>query len=416
MTVVDQLKSLVSAAGLPTIAYGLVGVSAFVMLAAGPRALGPVDYSAMAIAWTLVTIFGLGVATPGEQTVTRGVAAGGHHQVLGHVRVRLLAISTLVIVVTVVAELMGWRPLGPASTMWLSAVAVAMIGWSLLVPSRGALLGHGDYVGYSQTLIVEASIRVALTVAALLFTQAGPYLLAGAISLPVVGAALASALRNRKHISHTVALPSNSGREQGAITIVALAGQVILSTAPLWIARSNPADAVAAGIFVSMATYMRIPTLIAGGMQAVVLSQASTLHSGGDMPGLRRITRHYLLLGLALGVGGVAFLLLFAPLGLRIFYGPELQPSVAVLGALGVGTCLFIVGVLGMQIFIGAQRASFVAVTWVIGAIVTTIALALLSQSLLGAAIATLIGITVPVVIQIVALPKIWRKVQEPVT
>ena len=70
----------------PTAGFLTVGVSAFAMLAAGPRLLGDAEYSGLAVAWTVATIFGFGLAIPAEQTITRRIAGGGE---AGIQRVRL---------------------------------------------------------------------------------------------------------------------------------------------------------------------------------------------------------------------------------------------------------------------------------------------------------------------------------------
>ncbi len=398
--------------GGPTISYGAVGLSAFVLLGSGPRLLGVDEYSFLAIAWTLVTIYGLGIATPGEQTVTRSIAAGHDHAIRARVRHRLLLAAAPFALAWLLALAGWWHPLGPDSSLWLFGTLVAVIGWAVIPGPRGTLAGSGDFRGFSMVLGIEAALRVVMVGAAwVVGTSAAPLVLSLSMGVPTLIAAGAAAWLRRVH-RHPVGAPVVRLRlEQTAITVVALAIQVVLSTAPLWLESHPEVSAATAGAFVSASSYMRVAMIFAGGIQAVVLSQSAALAEQGDVAGLRQVARHNVgVAGVVAGLVTGALLALSGP-GLTILYGPGIGISLGTLAMLGLATVVFVIANVATQVFLGCRRSVSAALAWVLAAIVTTAALAILATSAAGAALAILIGVVLGTVVLAFLLPRAIRGV-----
>lgn len=407
----NALRSL----STPTVGYVAVGVSAFALLAAGPRVLGQDAYSDLAVAWTVSTIFGFGVAIPGEQTVIRGVAGGSTGPVTRHVRTRLLLATTPILLCAVAAG-MGVGLFGVDEPIWWVATAVAAIGWALLMSPRGSLAGRGDFTAFGVALIIEAAIRVALVALAMVVPRgsaASTWLLAGAVGLPLlVAAGAAVALRrhalesadsagdepDRSLAASTLSRPATPGGtagEQSSLTALALAMQVLLNSAPLWLSARPEVSAATAGLYVSVTSYMRIPALFTGGALAVVLSRASSMHADGDRGALRAMLSYHLRVIGGLTSALTLLLILAAPVGLAILYGRGTQVGWLVLALIGIATVLFSIGNLATSALIGMQRAGAAAGVWALAAVCASVGLAFVPPTLVGASWAVLVGVVV---------------------
>jgi O-antigen/teichoic acid export membrane protein len=371
--------------------FGSVGVSAFALLAAGPRVLGTDRYSSLALAWTVVTIIGIGIAAPGEQTITRGLAAGGGNGVARTVAWRLLLVPGLCLVVLP----LGMRVTGgdvPDARLWVATATVSALGWALLATVRGLLAGRHRFVAYSSTLFAEAGTRVVLVLCALLWPGQGALLLAAAVVMPLLAsAALGWFMVQRYPEPRQAHLGAESRLEQGSITTVALLGQVCLSTAPLWL-HWQSADAALAGAFVSATSYMRIPLLLAGGLYGPILAEAARQYARRSRAGVVDRTA----VGFVVGVGGagaaVLGLLLISGPALLLLYGGETGLSTVTLLWMGVTTMGSVASNILTQVLYGCERAPSTAVAWVPPAIVTTLLFAVAAGSAERMAQASAVG------------------------
>ena len=353
------------------IGFGSVGFSAFLLLAAGPRLLGPAGYTSLALTWTVVTIIGIGIATPGELTITRGIAAGAGRGVVTAVGRRLALLPLAVVGLLPVAVMVLDSKVVDAA-LWTATLTVAAIGWVVVAGIRGALAGSHRFGAYAVTLLVEAAARVLLVVAAAAWDTSGGLLLAGAIGVPLLLSALAgwSLLRGR-FVLPSPTIGEDSSKEQLAITTVALMGQICLSSAPLWL-HAQSADEAIAGAFVSATAYLRIPLLLAGGIYGPTLADAARQFARRNRRGLEQ----RILVALIGGVGGstaaVVVLLVAARPALFVLYGDDIGLSDGVLILLGCSTVGYVGATVLTQVLYGCQRAPSAALGWIPPALVTT--------------------------------------------
>ena len=435
----------------PSVGFAANGLSVFVLLALGPRLLGEATYSGLAVAWTIVTIFGVGVATPGEQTVIRLSAHVGPTGAARRVaqRVAWLGVPLLALIGLGLA---GVRVPWLHETPWLVGVAVAVLGWVLIVAPRGELAGTERYRAFTGVVVVEAVGRLLLAGAAWVFPETAAWWLAMAMGLPLVVAAIVAVVVNRAgataggdthgaaaaaHANGTMGEPADAFTagadkrgttaagsapesavaavagpdtapaststlsEQTSITIVALMVQVVLNTAPLWLAHAATTDPQLAGQFVSAAAYMRIPMLIAGAFFTVALSQVSVAYARGDRTGTRHAARRHLGMGGALTTVAVAVLLVVSGPGLLVLYGPGMSITLAALAVMGVATAVFVVAYLGTQVLLACQRSTAASVCWTVAALVTTVLLWAFGTTAMAAALAVLAGVVVALVAQV---------------
>lgn len=381
---------------MPTLGYIAVGVSAFALLASGPRLLGPAAFSELAIAWTLATIFSSGLAVPAEQTVVRNWQSGGGAPTERKSRIWLLA-ACAPLGFGLIASIAGVSLLGLSTPIWWLSALVACIGWVPLVVFRGRLAGWNRFHRYGITIMAEGLVRLVLVAGALLMPQgsgATQWALALAVGLPL----LVSALVGFLVLDPQPGLQTASGTEPVAdglvpITVAALAMQVLLNVAPLWLGSRAGIPPATAGLFVSASTYMRIPVLATGGTIAVVLSRSSAAWATGNVKELPALLRHYVTVIGGACVALAVLLVMLSPVGLLVMYGPEATTieTPALIG-LGFSTAMFVVGNVATQALVGSRRASAAAWCWVAAATATLIALGIVPASIGGATLALVVG------------------------
>jgi O-antigen/teichoic acid export membrane protein len=380
--------------GSTSVGYVLVGASGFALLACGPRLLGSADYSLLAIAWTVTTIVGTGIAQPGEQTITRVIASGGDRHVVRVVTLRLAVVAALALALPALGAF-DLDPLLRNSAVWSLTVVVAIAGWAMLVGPRGELAGASHFRSYGVVMAVEAVSRMGLCVAAIVIPSAATALLAGALCLPLVLAAMVAYVMARR-----LALPPGDptgrghGREQGSITAVSLLIQVVLSSAPLWL-EVQSTDPALAGAFVTLTSYLRVPLLVVGGIFVVTLSRASAAYAARNVALVRAIAVRAIA-----GAGFFALLLellllLFSGPGLRLFYGSALPLSATVGILVAASTVFAILASTATQVLYGCQRAGAAVVAWALGAIVGTVQMLFLGGDVERAAFAVMSGAAV---------------------
>ncbi len=400
---VDRRQGLGQAAMI--LGYGAVGGSAFALLAAGPRLLGPDGYSSLALAWTVVTIIGIGVAAPGEQTITRAIAAGGGDGVVASVARRLALLPALTAILLPAGVLILDQHVQDAA-VWTSTLVVSAASWAVLAGVRGVLAGRHRFDLYATTLFTEAFARVGLVIVALVVPGSGLLWLAAAVALPLAASAFVGwwGLRGSVDLS-TAAPPAASRGEQVSITSVALLGQICMSTAPLWL-HWQSTDAALAGAFVSATSYMRIPLLLAGGLYGPILAQAALAHARRDRGRVWNRT----VVGLLRGVGGstVAVVLLIVVSGpaLTLLYGGDIGLSVAVLLWLGLSTVGSVGSNILTQVLYACERSPSAVVAWIPPALVTTALFAASSGDVTRVAASMAVGQAVAVAGLLAFLPR----------
>ena len=181
----------------------------------------------------------------------------------------------------------GWSIDGDRDPRWWLAAWIACVGWATVVGPRGRLAGAGLFGRYAGVLVTDGIIRILLVAVALVAPERWqPDLLAGAVGLPIFVATLVATVTARTIDPQAPGArqafpPEGLTREPVALVIVALAMQVLLSTAPLWLSARPDVAPTTAGLFVSVTSYMRIPALLTGGALTVVLSRSSSHYATG---------------------------------------------------------------------------------------------------------------------------------------
>lgn len=358
----------------PTLGYVCVGLSAFALLAVGPRALGPYGFSQLALTWTLAVAFGSGLAVPAEQTVNRAVAAGESWTVAA----LPAAILGAVALVPAACALHGGFGEDSMGSQGLLALSLAAVGWVTAATTRGALAGLGCFSIVGWNLCLEAVARIALVAGAALVPSVSTSLLYLSVGLPLILASLCTAPSLVLNVKARSPRRPWTWRPHGylRITLVAVSIQVILNSAPVWISMRNT-NSIVTGQFVSAAAYMRIPIILAGGLLTVLLSVLTNRTKTSPHSEVSTaLPTKVLAAGAWAAIILQGILLLFAPLGLRLLYGPDYLSEPATLLLLGCGTIVVIVANLATQGVFASRRFREAALAWTLGALLATLGLA----------------------------------------
>ena len=352
--------------GTPTLAFLAVGFSGFMLLAAGPRILGPVEYSKLAVAWTILQAFGVGLGSPAEQTISRGVAGGVAGGLVPRVRKRLMWLSSISLAIPL-AGLLGLDVLFDNALVWSVSVVLGVFGWAAVEPPRGSLSGAGRFDAYAGVVTVEAATRMAFVGLAWLGVGPVVVLLGCSLWVPMWTSAAVAAVLIRRSPGQTHVEDLHSEHDalsyQVRFTLVAVAGQIALSFGSVWL-QAVSADPTLAGRYVSALTYMRIPITLVGGLVVVVLSATAAAFSRGERAVARSIAVRSAVSGGGLGLALTTVLLVVAPWGLRIFYGSELELGSTTLVLMGAGTvAAMVAGILTQSLF-GCSMGRVAAAIW----------------------------------------------------
>lgn len=352
-----------------TAGFVLVGGSGFALLAAGPRLLGAASYSGLALVWTVSNLFGIGLAAPTEQVVTRGLNAN-LSDVVRKPMLRLAGVATIMVTLLLGFALSRMNRGDSSGPMLGMALAVA--AWVPATWVRGRLAGAGDLVGYGWVLGVESVVRLSMIAGAIAVRGWAPGLLDLAVGLPVLVAASVGLLF--RHAPRNAASEERAASvEQLSFVLYAVGFQVCLNGAPLllqWrIGASQPA---LVGAFVSASTYFRMPTLLTGGILTKSLIDLSHAWGRSNAADFALFARRGMLQTTALVAGAIALLGIAAPFALPLYYGRPLRLPVSVIVGLAISTIAAMVAAAAVQPLLAAGRGNTVAAVWLAGAALTS--------------------------------------------
>ena len=264
--------------------FGLVAASSAVLLAAGPRVMSHSSFSGISVGVLISVVFGFGVSTPTEQLISRQRNAG--EAARGFSAARWLAICAALTVVAILVTVLATSARHSYPLMAWSILAV--LGWSLVSPRRGELLGRQRMSAYALTMIVEGVARTLLVLAALVWRDGATFLIGLAIGLPLVASAgAAHVLGGRGRVTEPRGLPP--AFEQVSFVVIALGYTASLNLPPValsWKISSQNSDFV--GAFVIASSWMRLPTILIGTFTVSALVGLSRAVARGSVTDFRR--------------------------------------------------------------------------------------------------------------------------------
>lgn len=352
--------------GALTVTWGniAVGASVAALLASGPRLLGPEAFGGIALAWTVVTVFGYGVAAPTEQLLSRATSAGEHQGNRQPERRMWLAAASAIAFSLALGHT---SDAAAAYTQFTPAAVLGITGWVAAVDVRARLAGHGDLRAYAGVLLGEATLRILLVACALLWSDRAPWILCLAVGFPLLAVGLVRRVLPDDRFPRPCENAA-SPAEHLAYVGVALGFQACLSGAPILLGLRGAVSESQLGAFVVASSYYRLSAVLVGGLATHSLVLLSHAWGMGDYDRFSASVRRSLWHAAALATLTTAAVLFAAPVLLEPMYGRAAGLPAVVIAGLAVSTVLATVAAVGAVPLMAMSRGVVSASWWLAGA------------------------------------------------
>ncbi|MBC7372866.1 MAG: hypothetical protein H7323_02595 [Frankiales bacterium] len=342
----------------------LANLLGYVVFVGAGRLLGPADFAVFAAFWGLLFAFG-GMTASVEQESARLVAAGTparDPRLLGAGLVVGAVLSTGLVVaypVTVDRILAGsWALPG--------LVVVAGFGFCVQAVVRGSSLGIGDLRTYGGLIVGEAALRAAALGIVLATAVVSPTTCAVAVTAGSF--AWLAVLRQRRPQADLDGGRPDLGpllrRLSNLVVAAGFTAAVVTGFPALAAAFAPPGQARELGVLLAALTITRLPLLLLGPVQALLVPEVVRRQAAGGSAAVRRLLGQVL----TLAAGGSAVLavamLFVGPAGVRLVYGAEFTIAAGPLAAMTAGAGLVAVLLLLAAVLLALDRHSGVLRCW----------------------------------------------------
>lgn len=363
------------------------------------------EYSAFNAFWGFMFVAGPGLFLPLEQEVGRALAHRRAQGLGGGPLVsraaRLGAVMTAVMVVAAVAT----SPLyvdGLFHGDWLlvASLPVGLIGFAVMLLTRGTLSGNGRFRPYGMILAIDGAAKL---VAALVLYEVGvknpgAYGMCIALS-PFIATAIA--LRGQKELlqpgppaPYSELSNSLGWLLAGSLLMQALGYSVLLGVGIL----KGPGDAALASALGSAFFVGRVPPLLFQAVQGTLLPKLAGLAGAGRHDDFKTGFRQLMVIVCAIAaLGTAAAFAIGVPIGEKLF--PPFNIGAVDLGLLVAGNGIFIIALTIAQALIALHGHRAAAVAWGAGFVAFVILAAAIQELaprveigfLVGTAVTTLV-------------------------
>lgn len=414
---------------LPLMLIGtlLIGVSGYVFLALiGHGRFDAMTTAALSSTYLLANVLGPGVFVASEQETSRVVSdALARGSVAARFGRRLALVSTALggldlAVLVLIAPVLLTKVLGGDIGLVL-ALMLSIIGSASVFYVRGMMGGQRRFVRYATTLLVDGFARIVGCLALVAIGSTNPTAFALALCLGPAVAFLCTWPGSRvssPRISATGNSPSGIApheisppdvrvlaKDVGLLLIASVLSMALANLSPVVVTGLLPVAPELAAGFAAAVVLTRIPLLLMGPIQALLLPRMTAAAAAGARAALGRD----LLLGLAILLGlGVIASAVTAVAGswvIRILFGADLETtSTAGLVLLTISAVLFMAVQLLQPALIAIRRHRGLMLAWLAGGIGFAICLALPLDPVSCGVLAQLAGPSITLMIQLVIL------------
>ena len=344
---------------------GLAGaVLAYVFQAVGGRVLGDEGFAPIAAIWTVMFIVASILLVPLEQYVTRETSRGRSIREDVPVVATVGAIGVAAAVAYVVLTLDS--PLFAGNWIYPVAMALLLMGYTVLFTAKGVLAGNRRFADVGWLLGLEGVVRLAVGVAFLtVITQASGFVW-GMVAAPLVAVAMRF-WRHDRSVGDVE--PVGARKFLGAYIGGSSASQLLLAGAPLAVIALGGSPALFSVVFATFTLY-RAPLTIIYSIQSRVLPYLVALAGRGDNGGLRKIAVRVIVAGVLLtGLGGAVGWLV-GPDVVALLFSEEFRPAALVAMLTAAGVMAASTAQVAGQVLVARARTDSLAIAWVAGLVV----------------------------------------------
>jgi O-antigen/teichoic acid export membrane protein len=394
------------AGGVLTVGAGLTvaGAATFITMALTARSLGPTDYAAFAVWWTMATLvgtsFGVFEAYLARLVVTEVAARRTVGPVTGVMTGwTLVAVSGLATMLLVAAPWLG------------SALFAGSLGAAFLLPAfivlaaaqalqRGSATGHSRFRAIAGQLSTDGVTRVGLVAGLVVTGHDSVNTLALACCL---SAAVSLAVGNRlcpEWLARPIVRGSGISYQPLLFLLIGSAGPLLANNGSVpWLAATGAVGAYTLGAFAGAITLSRLPTQFVSAAFSPLLAQLAHCVEVGDEVTFRHLRRTADTAAWALGVLFVAAFAIAGPWVLSIYLGPGYELEVGTLATLAAASGVMFVAVVQQAALAALDRWRTIAVSWSCGTAAFVLVLLLPVDELLRATVAPLAAVTTALVV-----------------
>lgn len=347
----------------------LAGLLTYVMLALVSRSVSATEFDQFSVFWSLALIIGFGFFLPVEQEAARLSRSGPDDPALYRVMMRVTAaLVALVVVLVGISSPLLHGVLG-LPTMLIVACALVAVASGIQFAARGRLLAESRTTAFTNVLIADTVLRVALF-AVVAFAAAT--LLGGDADV-----AFAFALIVAIVAAHAWAAPwtrwspfdARLGRTFAAAVAflvgTSLCAQILVNAGPILIKALADSPGLA-GAFQASSTLARIPLAMITPIQAMLVGSLAALAVAGDHARVERMMRRVAFAALGLAAGGGLVGWLAGPWLVELIFGSGRALSGPDIALLVIGVIVHVALIILTQAVIATGRHRGALLAWAV--------------------------------------------------
>jgi O-antigen/teichoic acid export membrane protein len=398
------------------------GVTSSAFLVITGNRLGPIEFGSLFLLWTMVFLIGPGFFLPLQQEVGRALAARRVLGLAGGAVIRRAALlgagltAVLAVLCLLASRLLIDRLFNGDVTL-LAGLIVAIFGYCVFNLVLGAMSGSDRWSRYAAYFGGEAAMRLvwALVCVAVGVTTAGPIGLSLGVCPLIVGALIMT--RQGDLLEPGPPAPwKELVASLGALLAGSALAQLLVNAGPVLIGLLASADDRAeVGKFTAALIIARIPLFLFQAVQAALLPRLSAVAAAGRLDdfkaGLGRLT---------MAIGGVALLGTLGGFAVgpaiveRLFGSGYAGIPNRTMGLLALGTGVYVLAMVLSQATIALGGARHAAIGWAVGVATMPLVVAVVPGLLDRVALGYVAGAVVSSVAMAVLLRTLLRRGAQP--
>jgi len=392
----------------------VVGITSYAFLTVTARHLAPADFAAVAALWFFMYALAGGFFLPLEQETTRAVAQRVQRgERVGPVvgRVSALGAGLLVVMIATLALLRGalaTHLLGGRPSL-LVPLCMALVGMAGLYITRGLLAGTSAFFRYAGQLAGEGTLRLVLTVVAIVATTASVSSIGLALGLaPLITLAVTLVVLPRPGGVRVPGRWPEVTQNLGWLLVASVCAQGMANAGPIVLGLLG-VDRATVGAFSAGFYLVRLPLFFTGALQASLLPRLVQAAELGDRSGFERNLRQLLVAVAGLGVLAVTGAALVGPALVRLLFGSSYVIGRADLTVLTLSSVLLLLAALLQSAVLATSGHRTVAAAWSTSGLTFVIGCLLPLQPIVRVDLAYLMASSVVLVLLGAALRKAAR-------
>ena len=360
---------------------------AFLIFAA--RIIGPVEFGALSILWSLVFLIG-GCFVPFEQDVSRRLVArrlagvGGRPIVVRTVAIGLVLVAGCTVVIAAAGSWLSDR-LFNGEPLLVAGLALGMLGYLVANLTEGTLSGNARFGRYGTYLGGESMLRFAflLVCVGIGVRTAGPIGLALGLAPLAMAVLVLWGQGDLVEPGPVVPWRDHIGSLASLLTGALLSFAIVNGPPVLLQLIAGPERSAEVGVFTAALIIARIPLFLWQAIQAALLPGLTAMASRGEIPAMRRGVVRLTAIVLVLVAGGTALAFAFGPAVVEALFGSAYPIDRRTVGLLALASGGFVLTTALALAIVALGGTRVVPIGWAVGFVTMVVVVSLGTDVLL---------------------------------